>query len=144
MYFRMFPCISLGKSNEKNMLLFDSEREIYIYIFFFLTKRFCFHFALNQLQLWWGEQAAAEGWWCVEMRGGNSRNPEAAWATAWVSVTDRQTDKPDIQAVWKHAVKGLAMPSIGEQKSGERSEWNPLVQEKMGKMWDQCRSKAEG
>lgn len=71
------------------MLLLESER------IFCLTKSFYFHFTLNQLQLWRGEEAAAWVLWCVEMGGGNSRNPGAAGA-AGVSMTDEKME-PDIQ-----------------------------------------------
>lgn len=66
------------------MLLLESKR------IFCLTKCFYFHFVLNQLQLWSGEEAGAGDSWCVEMGGSNTRNSGAAGAAAEVPIADGQ------------------------------------------------------
>lgn len=84
-FFRTMPSmVKKGKYNENQMFLLGWKR------IFCLTKSFSFHFALNQLQLWRGEEAAAGRSRRVERGGGSSRNPEAAGAAAGVSRADGQ------------------------------------------------------
>lgn len=101
------------------MLRLESKR------IFCLTKCFYFHFALNQLQLWSGEEAGARDSWCVETGGSSSRNSGAAGAAAEVPTADGQR-------VWSPEESRLCRNIQWQDRTGHAQHMRAEFQEKEG------------